>query len=31
LFVPASASKKTLLRIGDVAAGTAGMAIYRIP
>ena len=31
LFVPASASKKTLLRIGDIAAGTAGMAIYRIP
>ena len=31
LFVPSSASKKTLLRMGDVAAIAAGAAVYRIP
>jgi polysaccharide export outer membrane protein len=31
LFVPSSASKKTLLRVGDVAASVAGLMIYRLP
>lgn len=31
LFVPSSASKKTLYRIGDVAASVAGLMIYRLP
>ena len=31
LFVPTSTSKKTLSRVGDVVASTAGLLIYRLP
>jgi polysaccharide export outer membrane protein len=31
LFVPSSTSKKVLTRIGDIAASTAGLLVYRLP